>query len=171
MTDDKLQLRDVVPAEPLLSHPGLPWWAWTASGVGVALLVGLAVLLVVRHRRTAFSGAEPVDREQAHREAVAAIEECVGLPRREAALRASGAIRLYLAKVCEDPSLYETHEEFLARHQALQRFPETTREQILMLLSRLAAEKYDQPGISAAPPDFPEQPLSVLRQIHQQSAA
>ena len=171
MEGDKLQLRDLVPAEPMISHPGLPWWAWTILAVCALLLIGLAVMLFMLHRKTTFAGVRPVDREAAYHEAVDAIQDCVGLPRREAALRASGAIRRYLSKVCQDPSLYETHEEFIARHQALERFPETTREQVSMLLTRLAAQKYDLPDPDGAPPDFTEQPLSVLRQVHQQSAA
>lgn len=170
MNDDSLQLRDLVPPEPLLSPPGLPWWAWVLIGTGSALLI-VTIILAVRRKKAVRPPALPVDRQRAFREATEAIEESVGMPRREAALRVSGAIRLYLAKVCGDPSLYETHQEFLGRHKALESFPETTREQISMLLSRLATEKYDQPGIMTAAPEFTEQPLSVLRQIHQQSAA
>jgi hypothetical protein len=171
MEGDTLQLRDLVPAEPMIPHPGLPWWAWTILALCALLLAGLAVLLLVLHRRVAFRGMRPVDRDAVYREAVEAIHDCVGLSRREAALRASGAIRLYLAKVCQDPSLYETHEEFISRHHALERFPEITREQVSMLLTRLAALKYDLPDPAGTPPDFTEQPLSVLRQVHQQSAA
>lgn len=171
MENDTLQLRDLVPAEPMISHPGLPWWAWTILAVCAALLAGLAVLLFVLHRKSEFSGVRPVDREAAYREAEESIRDCVGLPQREAAVRASGAVRLYLVKVCQDPSLYETHEEFIARHAALEHFPETTREQVSMLLTRLAALKYDRPDPADTSPEFTEHPLSVLRQVHQQSAA
>lgn len=169
MPDETLQLRDLVAPEPMLRHPGLPWWGWAL----VALAVVLAALLVtaIARRRRATPPPLPVDREIAYREAVEAVAACVGLPKREAALRASGAIRLYLSRVCNDPSLFETHEEFVARHRALERLPETTREQLSMLLSRLASLKYDQPDPAAAPADFTTQPLSVLRQVHQQSAA
>jgi hypothetical protein len=170
MEDDSLQLRDLAPAEPLLSHPGLPWWAWALIGAGVLLLV-VTIASAIRRRRAQPPPIRQVDRERAYREAAEAIEQSAGLPRREAAQRVSGAIRLYLAKVCEDPSLFETHEEFLSRHEALNRFPESTREQVSMLLSRLAEEKYDRFGKSPATADFTERPLSVLGQVHQHSAA
>lgn len=170
MEGDALQLRDLVPAEPLLSHPGLPWWAWALIGAGTTLLI-LAVVGLVRRKKRQSPPPLPVDADLAYREAVGVIEESAGLPQREAAMRASGAIRLYLAKVCEDPSLYETHEEFLARHQSLERFPETTREQVSMLLTQLAALKYDRPVSPEAHADFAERPLAVLRQLHQQRHA
>lgn len=170
MNQDALQLRDLVPAEPMIPHPGLPWWAWTLIGLGVAILAGV-VVTAWRRKKQSDAGTTPVDRQAAYREAAVAIAACTGLPAPEAATRASGAIRQYLAKVCADPSLYETHEEFIARHQALESFPETTREQVSSLLSRLAALKYDRPDALPAPPDFTEQALATLRQIHQQSAA
>lgn len=170
MEDDSLQLRDLAPAEPLLSHPGLPWWAWGLIAAGVMLLI-LTIVSAVRNKKAKPPPLRVVDRDRAYREAAEAIEESTGLSRREAAQRVSGAIRLYLAKVCEDPSLYETHEEFLSRHKALDRFPESTREQVSTLFSRLAEEKYDRFGKSPATSDFTERPLSVLSQVHQHSAA
>ena len=97
---------------------------------------------------------------------------CLGLvlQAQEAATRISGAIRLYLATVCGDSSLFETHEEFLGRHQALQNFPEETRSQVSTILCQLAAMKY-------ARPDSPEasslgaQSRAVIDQLHQQVAA
>ena len=170
MEDDPLQLRDLAPAEPLLSHPGLPVWAWALIGAGVALLI-ITIVSAIRRNKTQPPPLKRVDRERAYREAAEVIEESTGLSRREAAQRVSGAIRLYLSKVCEDPSLYETHEEFLTRHKALEHLPETTREQVSSLLSRLAEEKYDRFGRSPATADFTERPLSVLSQVHQHSAA
>lgn len=171
MEEDALQLRDVVPAEPLLPHPGLPWWAWTGFGLAAAILIGLALILWRVHRRNEITATFSIDRDAVYQEAVATIEACAGLPAREASVRVSGALRFYLAKVCDDPSLFETHEEFLARHKALEHFPETTREQVSALLTRLAAMKYDRPEGSAVDENFTRDPLSVLRQVHQQSAA
>ncbi|BCX49228.1 hypothetical protein HAHE_31360 [Haloferula helveola] len=169
MEDDPLQLRDVVPADTLVSHPGLPWWGWLLIAVG-AVLVTVAVVFLIR-RKPATAGMQiPVDREAAYRLAQEQIQSSAELPLHEAATRISGALRLYLAKIFRDPSLYETHEEFLARHEALDDLPEITREQVSTLLCRLAQMKYDQPRTSPGEVAT-DQPLSVLRQIHQQAPA
>jgi len=168
MEDDPFQLRDLVPADPLLREPGLPWWAWALLVVGGLLLILLAVALFRR------GGAPPArpgpDPEAAFREASEALDRAAGLPSREAATASSEAIRRYLATVCGDPSLFETHEEFLARHHALDDFPAEVREHVSTLFCRLAALKYDKDR-SGSTPEMIEGSLFVLRQLHQQRPA
>ena len=68
---------------------------------------------------------------------------------RDAAVQSSLILRQYLAVAAGDPALFETHEEYLSRHQALQAFSEDARSAAGLGFSRLAAIKY-----SAATPEL-----------------
>jgi hypothetical protein len=170
MADDALQLRDVVPAEPLLPEPTMPAWAvWLIALGALALVVAFGLWWKARQRKSA--AAIDVDPEQAFREAMERIEAAQGLPRHEAALLLSSTLRTYLATVCDDPSLYETHQEFLARHDALQTYPEPLREEVAAILSALADEKYDRPDSDPVAEEWFGRPRTALKQLHQHHTA
>lgn len=169
MDSDALQLRELVPVDSLVVEPGWPWWLWALIAITVTLIV--VVIVLITRDKTALSAArKPVDHSAAYRRAVDEIEESSKLPAQEGATRISGAIRLYLATVCGDPSLFETHEEFLSRHQALQSFPEETRERVSTLLCQLASMKYDQPRNEVAP-TMGQQSRAVIDQLHERIPA
>lgn len=164
MDNDAFQLRELVPPDSLVLEPGWPWWAWVLlSCVAILLIYGII-------RLTSQKGRPPqiprIDYRGAYQRAIEEIESSANLPLHESATRISGAIRLYLATVCHDSSLFETHEEFLGRHQALQDFPESVREQVSTTLCQLAALKYDQPRSQAAP-SLGQQSRAVIDQLHQ----
>lgn len=168
MEDDPLKLQDLVPAEPLLREPGQPWWVW--------VLAGIALLLLVYALRAAFQSTAPrgavqgANAESAFRKASEMLDRAAELPGREAATRSSEAIRHYLALVCGDPSLFETHEEFLARHRALESYPPAVRDHVSTLFCRLAALKYDKDRTGDTP-EMIEGSRFVLRQLHEQRPA
>lgn len=142
MDQDRLQLRDLSPADPFIQSPGWPWWAWLilALGlVGIALLVRFAV-----KRGDTSAGEDPrVVAERAYRQAVSDIGDSARESgARAVAIACSTAIRRYLSTVCGDPSLFETHEEFLSRHEALKGFPGSIRERTGSVFAHLAALKY-----------------------------
>ncbi len=168
MEEEALQLQDLVPPEPLLRDPGLPLWVWLSIALGVVLLAWLAVRLLGRKAATPPPLAD--FHAQAYREALGTIEEAAQLDSREAATRISGALRHYLAVVCGDPSLYETHEEFLARHQALADFSAEAREQTATTFAHLAQLKYDKDR-SGEPAELSRRGAALLENLHQQRAA
>lgn len=137
--DDALVLRELVPAEPLLPSPGLPLWAWLAiAAAGVALLA-----LVFFLRRAKREKTDPsLVREQAYRTAIGELESPPARGMQEAATRVSVALRRYLAAVSGDPALFETHEEFVARHESLAGYPEDLRKSTAEGFSHLARLKY-----------------------------
>ena len=138
-TDDALVLRELVPAEPLLPSPGLPTWAWLAIAAAAVAFVALVFLL----RRAKREKADPtLAREQAYRTAVGELESPPARGMQEAATRVSIALRRYLAAVSGDPALFETHEEFVARHQALAGYPDDLRKSTAEGFSHLARLKY-----------------------------
>ena len=59
-----------------------------------------------------------------------------------AAVLASLTLRDYLATAADDPALFETHEEFIARHDSLAALTEKARAAAAAGFSRLAALKY-----------------------------
>ena len=88
-------------------------------------------------------------RTLAHAEATAALDGIAEVTPREAAVRSSLILRKYLSIVAKDPALFETHEEYVARHEALKNFSDEAREATRLGFARLAAIKY-----SPASPDL-----------------
>jgi hypothetical protein len=138
-TDDPMALRELVPAEPLLPDPGLPPWAWFAMSLALLALIALVIFV----RRSKSEIADPrLAREEAYLRAQQELEAAPGGGMQEAATRVSVTLRRYLAAVCGDPALFETHEEFIARHAALASYPEDLRKVTAEGFSHLARLKY-----------------------------
>jgi hypothetical protein len=137
--DDPMALRELVPAEPLLPDPGLPPWAWVGIALASLALIGLVLFL----RRGKAAAADPRrDREEAYQRARQELEAVPEGGIQQAATRVSVALRRYLAAVSGDPALFETHEEFIARHAALSAYPEEVRTVTAEGFSHLARLKY-----------------------------
>jgi hypothetical protein len=132
-----LELRDAPPPDPLLPGIGLwPWWFAAALP-----FIALAAWLLVKRRKPA--AVDPLKiREHARNEAVAALDAVKTSDPRDAAVQSSLILRRYLSLAVRDPALFETHEEFIARHDALAGLNENTRSAAADGFSRLAALKY-----------------------------
>lgn len=167
-TDDAMVLRELVPAEPLLPEPGLPAWAWFALA---AATIGLAVLVVFLRRKRSAAAADPARaRQEAYARAKAALESAPAGGMQEAATRVSVTLRRYLADVCGDPALFETHEEFIARHQALAGYPEDLRKVTAEGFSHLARLKYG-PDATGDPAALFNGARQLLDRLHQHQPA
>jgi len=153
-TPTSLELRPPPPPEPLLpQHPDIPVWVMVTAAAAFLVIV---VLVVVLSRRK-----KPVDptalRKQAYRDALRTLDEARPPAAREAATIASLVLRRYLAIVSGDPALFETHEEFIGRHDSLSKLPEAVRAATIEGFDRLAAMKYgkttsaDEPATILAP--------------------
>jgi hypothetical protein len=162
---DALVLRDLVPAEPLLPDPGLPPWAWGLMGAAAVVLLGL-VLWLVRRRREPPASDPRVVRDEAYREACQSLDATPPAGIQAAATNVSLVLRRYLAAVCGDPALFETHEEFISRHAALAGFPDELRKITADGFSHLARLKYgrDATGDPAALHGAARQLLDRLHQ-------
>ncbi|MFC7336283.1 hypothetical protein ACFQY0_03770 [Haloferula chungangensis] len=166
MDSESLQLQDLVPAEPFVHSSGWPWWAWVLVALGVLLL---AVWLRAMFRKG--QSSEAPNLQLIHDQALQLAMEKIDLAAQQTAVQAaattcSEAIRRYLATVASDPSLYETHEEFLARHEALNSFPAELKEEVSNTFNRLAKMKYGKspagdPGVIAS------EGRSLLTQLHE----
>ncbi len=148
----KLDLRDIPDVRSLLPSPTIPTWVWI---VAACLLIVALVFWKFRKKRS--STHSPTD--LAYQEACAALQT--------ATISSTSLIfRRYLAAVCGDSSIFETHEEFLARHDALDFIPEPFREEMNQFFDLLARSKY---APKSAPIDvipIKNQARSLIDRIH-----
>ena len=115
------------------------FWIPVAWGLGIALLLaGIALWLVRRRRKKQTPPPTPLQVAFAELERLA--EELP--PLRECSLRLSMVLRSYLTGQVQDPALFETHEEFSRRMDALTSVPTACRYDTRFLLERLADMKY-----------------------------
>lgn len=155
-----VESRDAIDLVP--SWEPQAWWYFTASAV-----VFGAVLLVLLMMRRKKSFADPgKEKREAYAEAIADFGQAAPGDLRQAAVRVSEILRRYLAKSMRESALYETHEEFVARHDALKDLPENVRQEIAVFFAKLAELKY-----APEPPDSEPAPihaggLELLERIH-----
>lgn len=112
--------------------------------VAVAALVLLGILVTWMVRKKKKASIDPsAARNAARTEAIAALEAIpTSCSTREAAVRCSLIIRKYLSIAAGDPALFETHEEYLSRHEALKNFTPEARSTAQQGFTRLAGLKY-----------------------------
>lgn len=132
-----LELRDAPPPDPLL--PGIGLWPWWFA----AIVPVIALIVWIRFKRRKPAAVDPMKiREQSWREAVAALDAVHTNDPRDAAVQSSLILRRFLSLAVHDPALFETHEEFIARHDALNALNENARAAAADGFARLAALKY-----------------------------
>lgn len=154
-----VESRDAIDLVP--SWEPQAWWYFTAAAVvfGTVLLV----LLMRRKKSLADPGKE---KREAYIGAISDFAQTVPGDLRQTAVRVSEILRRYLAKSMRESALYETHEEFVARHDALKDLPEDVRQEIAVFFAKLAELKY-----APEPPDSEPAPihaggLELLERIH-----
>lgn len=131
------ELESELPAEMFLQSDAFVLLAW-----GVVALVVVAVVVALwwvrRSRRALPPAPSPLEMALAH---LSEVEQSLP-PLRECGLQVSMILRQYLQGAVQDPALYETHEEFSRRLDALATVPEECRYDTRYLLDRLADLKY-----------------------------
>lgn len=137
-TPGTFELLEPVSPEALVPDPWLAPWMLV-----VVVLLALVAIAVLVFRKKKVPAPDPVAlRRVAREDATAALNAIGPVPAREAAVRASLILRRYLSVAAEDPALFETQEEFIARHESLKDFAEDARESANTGFARLAAIKY-----------------------------
>lgn len=128
------------PASPEALVPDFwiePWMLALAIGV---ILIILTVILLKSKKTPKFD--PQAARLAAHAEATAALAQISPQSPRDTAIQSSLILRKYLAAAAGDPALFETHEEYVARHEALKNFSDESRQAAGLTFSRLASLKY-----------------------------
>lgn len=135
-----LEWIDPAPPESLLPDSCIPHsWLLAAALIAAAFLAVL-VILWKNHRKIRFDPAKR--RLDAYQEASCALAALQVQDIRDAAVQCSLILRRYLSLACDDPSLFETHEEFIARHQSLGSLGEKERSMAKQGFERLVSLKY-----------------------------
>ena len=143
------ELREPDPPDHLLPDGSeMILWLTLASGFVVSMI---AVAWLVWRK---FHPRKPdplLARRLAYQDAVSALDGTAASNPRAAAVQVSLILRRYLAAALGDPVLYETHEEFISRHDSLKSLTEPAREACQRGFAALAALKY-APAESAGNP-------------------
>jgi hypothetical protein len=131
------QLMESSTVEALIPKAETPW-LWFI--IGVVLVTSLIFWLICRRMKRSKDPANI--REAAFKDAIAALDAIPQNDPHSAALESSMILRKYLSITTEDPALFETHEEFVSRHDALQKISQAMRDEVAAIFSRLATIKY-----------------------------
>ena len=113
------------------------WWVLAAVAVIAAFV--LLVVLLLRRKPVVDTSKE---KREAYLEAKAALSGDEVTEPGESAIRVSMILRRYLARSMNEPALFETHEEFIARHDGLKDLPDALKSEVGVFFSKLAADKY-----------------------------
>ncbi len=169
MDEERPKLEWIEPAPPEALIPDHSLWPWFLAAA-VALVVIALLVWFFRKRKSTATDPRTL-RDAAFAEAATAIAAISAENAREAAVQASLLLRKYLSAAAADPALFETHEEFIARHDSLQALNDTTRAAAAAGFSRLAALKYapEIPGASAT--EIISDSRSLLETLHHGFAA
>ncbi len=155
-TAPNLQLQEPVLPESLVPAMDLTW-LWIALGAFV--LITLLMVLLARRKR--HSTVDPLAlRRAAYNAAKKSFETLAPAHTREAAVETSLILRRFLADAVSDPSLFETHEEFITRQDSLKKLTPPAREAATNAFAVLARVKYA--------PEIPEdKPASIVAEGRQ----
>lgn len=148
---DEDLLHDIPDPAPWLPGMEIPWWVWAVAVLAAATVVAM---VLARHFRTPAgpAGDSSLVYDESRQRLTALKERLPGPSLAEVATDASLTLRGYLAETLEEPALFETHEEYLSRHDALEKLPSGSRERLAPLLEQLAEIKYGRsaPGDATA---------------------
>ena len=161
-------LHDIPDPAPHVPGVEIPLWVWFTTAAVLIVLV-VAVVLIVRYleRRPPLPTHETIyPRSRKLLEDLKTNSAEQSLP--TVATSASLILRDYLAEAFQEPALYETHEEFTLRPDALQTLPSGAQERLRPLLVELTALKYgpagDLPETRSAP-ELVDSCLEVLQGV------
>ena len=135
--------------------------------IAAVALLAIALLVAVIFRKKKAASIDPLAlRQAAHKEATAALNRIGAVSARDAAVQSSLILRRYLSVVAGDPALFETHEEFVSRHEALKNFSAEARAAASLGFTRLAAMKYSAETPAMARPQVIAESHELLEILH-----
>lgn len=159
----KLHLHELASPEALI--PGASVWPWVAGAVALVML--LAVLFMIHRARKRGSAADPAAiRRAAWLEAGTALEKITAQTARAAAIQCSLILRRYLSIAAEDPALFETHEEFIGRHDSLKPLSVEARQICSQGFDWFATLKYAPEPPAAEPATVVTEARGLLDALH-----
>jgi hypothetical protein len=139
MNDDFHDIPDPTPHLPGIQ---LPWYLWAVAALVLLALIILITVLIRNRSKPSTSAFIEETYGNSRKLLEALLEQINDHPLSHLATQASFAVRGYLAACLSEPALYETHEEFLLREDALERLPAGSRDRLNPFLEELATLKY-----------------------------
>jgi hypothetical protein len=159
----KFELAESHDAMDLVPNWELEWWHIVLSSSVLILVFFLGYLFL---RKSKIQNPNQV-KILAYQEALAEFGKLHVSIGKENVIIVSLVLRRYLAKVMNEPALYETHEEFIGRHDAIKDFSEDLKLEITNYFSKLAAIKYGPDEVVVADVDTLKQgAIKFLERIH-----
>lgn len=141
----------------------IQWW-WFAVAAAAIILLTL-ILFRIKHRKVSIDPG--LAEREAYTKAVGSFEAMNSGSQRDTAIRVSVILRAYLAESLSEPALYETHEEFIGRHDALGSLPDEVRTETAAFFEKLAAVKYGPvEGEREASDEFKALGKGLLERMH-----
>lgn len=135
---NRLVLEENRDAMDLVPTWEVEWW-WYVVGGAVLILLVLLVAMLMRRKVVVDAGKQKRD---AFKRALGRLTEMRDDVGKSVAVGVSVELRRYLAESLGEPALFETHEEFVSRHDALAGFSEELRGDVGRYFAELAAVKY-----------------------------
>lgn len=137
-SETKYELAESHEAMDLVPTWELEWW-WIALPVAVLILIILLGYFLLK--KTKLEDPNKIKRE-AFQQALSELAQLDASLGKENVLMVSLIIRKYLSLCMNEPALYETHEEFIGRHDAIKDLNEELKSEISDYFTQLAAIKY-----------------------------
>lgn len=116
-----------------------PEWWWIALPLAFLVLLIFLGYMLLRKSRSSDTGKPKREAFQRALAELAKLDPSFG---KDNVLTVSLVMRKYLADTMNEPALYETHEEFIGRHDAIKDLDEDLKSRISDYFSELAALKY-----------------------------
>ncbi|MEO8615680.1 MAG: hypothetical protein ABI600_11110 [Luteolibacter sp.] len=157
------------PAHPEALVPDSQWEPWMLPAA-VALLLVITLWIILWKRKKPASDPLAI-RNAAYQEAADALDKITAAQGRDAAVLASLILRKYLSTAADDPALFETHEEFISRHDGLKALTMDARQAAEAGFTRLASLKYAAEVPDAVPLEVVGECRLLLETLHHGFAA
>jgi hypothetical protein len=154
----------IEPASPEALIPSFQLESWMVLCV-ILLIFGMFLIFI--KRKKAIPEKDPhFIRNEAYKIATDTLNEIDATESRDAAIQSSLILRKYLSTAVGDPSLYETHEETLARHHAFDALPTKTRIVAAQGFTKLAALKYTNRASDTPASEVGQDSMELLKILH-----
>ena len=159
----KFELAESHEAMDLVPNWQVEWWCFVIPGAALLLLILLGFYI---SRKSKVQDPKQAMR-LAYQEAMAELEKLDASIGKENVIIVSLVLRQYLARVMNEPALYETHEEFIGRHDVIKDLSEELKLEITDYFSKLAAIKYGpDEGVVVDVETFKQGAINFLERIY-----
>ena len=128
--------------EPVLPESLVPATDHTLLWIGLGVLAFLILIYVLMRKQRKAAKSPTNLRAQAYARAKKALDSLIPANARDAAVQVSLIIRRFLADAVGDPSLFQTHEEFISRQDSLRKLKPEASAACSAGFARLARLKY-----------------------------